>query len=128
MRDLVLIACDSSLARLSSAALQLPPDAAGRDPLGDVPKRLEIGHFSGIDAGQLGPAAETLLRRQLPHRHALSYLPGLGTELAKNSRALTVIPGADFASHVLRDVLFETITDSGLRAALRGGVPERAWN
>jgi len=134
--------------RLARAAFYLPPDAAGRDPLDDVAKRLEIEDFRAIDADRFDPAADMLLRRQLPaerlaalrglharyesvepgDRYALTYVPGLGTELAKNGRSLAVIPGADFASAYFGIWLGEKPVDSGLRAALRGGLPERARN
>ena len=104
------------------AALYLDPAGATDAWRGDVPKRLEIEYFWSIRAEDFGPAAELLLARSLApsvlaglreplerlharyedvrpgDRYALTYLPGRGTELAKNGESLVVVPGADFAS------------------------------
>lgn len=104
-----------------AAALYLAPGALGSEVLRDVSKRLELSYFWSIDAEDFGPvamqilermhSAETLerLRPRLERMHrsyrdiepgdrySLTYVPGRGTELALNGRALVTIPGADFA-------------------------------
>lgn len=94
------------------------PEAA----LDDVPKRLEIHYFHGVPGDAFGPAAERVLERSLDaetlselreridriaalyqdvepgDRYSLTYLPGRGTELARNGTPLGLIPGADFAT------------------------------
>lgn len=103
------------------AGLYLEPGEPASRALEDVPKRLEILYFWGIDGRDFGPAADTILERnfdaatldplrgrietlhrayrdvQPGDRYALTYVPGLGTELSLNDRPLATIPGADFA-------------------------------
>lgn len=103
------------------AGLYLPAGTAPQRALEDVPKRLELEYFWSIGGKDIAEAGDELLRRNVDDatfaslakrvkqinalyqdvepgdRYALSYVPGIGTELAKNGRALGVIPGADFA-------------------------------
>lgn len=103
------------------AALYVDRDIAAADPLGDVPKRLEISYFWDIDGDDIGAAGEDLVARNVdaatlerirPHldriralyedvrpgdRYALTYVPGRGTELALNGEVKGVIEGAEFA-------------------------------
>lgn len=133
-----------------AAALYLPPDVAAERALEDVPKRLEIEYFWGIEASDFGVAADRLLTERLGEegvaplrerldalharyeavkpgdRYALTYRPRLGTELAKNGRVLAVIPGADFASAYFGLWLGDQPIDSRLRDELRGGTSQRA--
>ena len=91
----------------------------------DVPKRLELEYFYSIAGEKFGPAGEEVLARNVPadaieplrerlrkigalyvdvvpgDRYALTYLPGRGTELAKNGKPLGTIEGADFAAAYL---------------------------
>lgn len=132
------------------AALYLPPEVASSDALGDVPRRLEIEYFWAIAAEDFGRAADTLLRRSLEperfaalrerlaelhasyeavepgDRYALSYRPGIGTEVARNGRPLAVVPGADFAEAYFGLWLGPDPIDARLRDALLGGTPTRA--
>lgn len=94
------------------------PDRA----LDDVPKRLELSYFWSIDGGDFGPAGEAILERNFGRetlaslrpqldeidrlyedvepgdRYSLTYLPGIGTELALNGESKGIIAGADFAA------------------------------
>jgi hypothetical protein len=103
------------------AALYLPTGTEPRRSLEDVAKRLELEYFWSIEGRDIAEAGDEMLRRNVDartfaalgdrlrqinalyedvkpgDRYALSYVPGVGTELAKNGRALGVIPGADFA-------------------------------
>jgi Chalcone isomerase-like len=103
-------------------ALYLAPEVAANRVLEDVPKRLEIEYFWSISApdfagatsegiaknvdpatlAQLQPRIDRINRLYLNvapgDRYALSYVPGVGTELALNGRALGSIEGADFAA------------------------------
>jgi hypothetical protein len=104
------------------AGLYLGDGVAPAAALDDVPKRLEIHYFHGIPGEKFGPAAESVLRRSLDpatfgalrervdrmaslfedvqpgDRYSLTYVPGRGTELAKNGEPLGSVPGADFAA------------------------------
>lgn len=128
-----------------AAALYLPAEVAGTSALADVPKRLEIQFFRAIEASAFGRAAEVLLERQVSpqtlaalaarirdlhdryesiepgERYALTYLPGVGTELAKNGRRLAVIPGSDFAAAYFAIWLGDDPIDPRLRDELRNG-------
>ena len=139
-----------ALIRAYAAALYMPPGVATESALDDVPKRLEIEYFWSIDAPDFGRAADQLLVEQLGiqgvaplrarldalharyesvepgDRYALTYWPGVGTELSKNGRSLTVIPGSDFASAYFGLWLGDQPIDIRLRDDLRGGSPQRA--
>ena len=90
--------------------------------LADVPKRLELSYFQNIKAGDFATAADQVLPDNVPaadiaalrpkidrlhslyrdikpgDRYALTYLPGVGTELALNGTPLGTVEGADFAA------------------------------
>ena len=124
------------------AALYLEPDTPGEAVLGDVPKRLEIEYFWGIPGEAFGRTADAFLARTLEpaqleqlaprlaalnrlyrdvepgDRYALTYRPGVGTELALNGRPLGVVPGADFARAYFGIWLGEEPIDAALRRQL----------
>jgi len=124
------------------AALYLPETA--RDPLADVPRRLEIEYFWSLDAEDIAGAGEALLERNVDaatlerirprvermhelfvdiepgDRYALTYLPGRVTELSHNGRTLGRVPGAEFAAAYFSIWLGEEPLDAGLRADLLG--------
>jgi hypothetical protein len=124
------------------AALYLGDDVDPGDVLADVPKRLELSYFWSISGPKFGKAgdeilaqnvdAETLarLRPRLDRlnalyqdvkpgdRYSLTYVPGVGTELALNDRPLGLIEGADFGSAYFRIWLGDRPLDSGLRDRL----------
>ncbi len=120
--------------------------------LDEVPKRPEVEYFRAVDAPDFGHPTEELLARSLPpaehaalrdrlaylhahyediepgDRYALTYLPGVGTELSKNGRRLAVVTGSDFAVACFSMWLGDDPIDTGLRDSLRNGLSERARN
>lgn len=104
------------------AGLYLPPEVPSRRVLDDVPKRLEIHYFWSIRAADIVRASDGLLARNVDpgtlaalrpridqlhgfyrdvragDRYALTYLPGVGTQLTLNGVSRGVVPGADFAA------------------------------
>jgi hypothetical protein len=113
-----------------------------RDVLGDVPRRLEIEYFWSIPSAQLATATvEGIARNTDPEtferlrsridrlnalyediepgdRYAITYLPGIGTELAHNGHHLGVIEGADFSSALFSIWLGDQPLDASLRKQL----------
>jgi hypothetical protein len=103
-------------------ALYLGDGIATDRVLADVPKRLELSYFRDIAASDFSTAADRVLPDNVPaatvaalrpkidrlhamyrdikpgDRYALTYLPGMGTELALNGTPLGVVEGADFAA------------------------------
>ncbi len=127
------------------AGLYLGPGVAPSAVLDDVPKRLEIHYFYAIDGEAFGPAASTVLRGSLDaatlarlepridamnalyedvvpgDRYALTYLPGIGTELSKNDVPRGTVSGADFAAAYFSIWLGAKPIDSDLREQLVEG-------
>ncbi|HSA61768.1 MAG TPA: chalcone isomerase family protein [Nitrospiraceae bacterium] len=103
-------------------ALYLQPGVEPDMVLSDVPKRLELSYFRALKAGDFGQAADKVLADNVPpatiatlkpriermhrlyedvkpgDRYGLTYLPGVGTELALNGQRKGIIEGADFAA------------------------------
>jgi hypothetical protein len=124
------------------AALYLGAGVAPGDALGDVAKRLEAEYFWAIAGRDFGPATVEGMRRNVDaatlealrlrlaqfaalfvdvqpgDRYALTYLPGVGTELSLNGRALGTIPGADFAAALFAIWLGPQPLDGDLKRAL----------
>jgi hypothetical protein len=108
--------------RVYAAALYLAHSDDARRVLEDVPKRLEIYYFHNTPknmmietadktiAGNLTSEELAAVRARVDQFHGLyrdprrgdrftiTYLPGVGTELAFNGEPQGVIPGADFAA------------------------------
>ncbi len=127
------------------AALYLGEKTPPANVLADAPKRLEIEYFYAIKATGFANAttegiaanvpAETLatLRPRIDRlntlyrdvkpgdRYALTYVPGVGTELALNGTALGTVEGADFAAAVFAIWLGPKAIDASLKAQLLGG-------
>ncbi|MCX5740179.1 MAG: chalcone isomerase family protein, partial [Proteobacteria bacterium] len=125
------------LIRAYAAALYLAPGAAAERALEDVPKRLEIEYFWSLQAEDFASAADELLARIEPadrlaalrgrlryfharyediepgDRYALTYFPGVGTELSKNGRSLAVVEGSDFAAAYFAMWLGDDPIDAG---------------
>jgi len=119
-------------------------EGAGPEPQADVPRRLELQYFVGIEGPGFGRAADELLKDALRpeelaplrdridqlhdayvdvkpgDRYALTYLPGRGTELALNGRPLALVPGEDFARAYFAIWTGREPIDRGLRDALLG--------
>jgi hypothetical protein len=124
------------------AGLYLADPAGLEDPLADVPKRLELSYFWSIDGDDFGPAGETILERNFGRqalsalrpqldqigrlyedvepgdRYSLTYIPGVGTELALNGVRKGVIEGADFAAKYFAIWLGPKPLDASLRNQL----------
>ena len=124
------------------AALYLEPGATAASVLEAVPKRLELEYFWNIGGEKFGPVAESALARNVNEkslerlrpqiealhqayvdvepgdRYALTYLPGEGTELAKNGTRLALVPGEEFARAYFRIWLGEAPLDRDLRDQL----------
>jgi len=108
----------------------------------DKPKRLELHYFYSIAGNKFGGAADELLGRWMSpqelaplrqrldalhalyrdvspgDRYALTYVPGVGTELALNNEPLGVIEGADFAGAYFSIWLGAVPLDESLRDQL----------
>lgn len=124
------------------AALYLGGGVVPSDVLGDVPKRLEIHYFWNLDGGDIAKAGDEILARNVDaetlatlrprldqinalfenvkpgDRYALTYVPGVGTELSLNEQRKGVIPGADFAAAYFRIWLGEQPIDTAFRDQL----------
>jgi hypothetical protein len=126
------------------AALYLGPGAEPEQVLADVPRRLEIEYFwpieasdfalatlegiaRNVDAGTFARLRERIERINRAYRdvepgdrYALSYVPGFGTELARNGEPLCVVEGADFAAGIFSIWLGPAPLDRSLKAQLLG--------
>jgi len=126
------------------AALYLGESARPTDVLADAAKRLEIEYFYGIPAAgfvnatnegiaaNVSPETLARLRPRIDRlnllyrdvkpgdRYALTYVPGVGTELALNGTTLGTIEGADFAAAVFAIWLGPKAIDESLKAQLLG--------
>jgi hypothetical protein len=127
--------------------LYLPPESAADRALEDIPKRLEFHYLVSIDGKDFGPAGEKILQRNFTpeelapladrlariraayrdvkegDRYALTYLPGVGTELSLNGVPLVTIEGADFARAYFSIWLGKKPLDEGFRRELLRGLP-----
>ena len=132
------------------AALYLDESFAGEATpntvLADVRRRLEIEYFWPIPADKFAnatvegisrstdPATFERLRRSIDRinqlyedveagdRYALTYVPGIGTELALNGRRLGVVEGADFSAALFAIWIGEESLDESLRRQLLAGI------
>jgi hypothetical protein len=110
--------------------------------LDDVPKRLEIQYFWSIGAEDIVEAGTRGIEANVDEadlaglrdridvmnrlyedvapgdRYALTYLPGVGTELSLNGSAKGVVVGADFAKAIFSIWLGETPLDESLKRRL----------
>jgi hypothetical protein len=107
-----------------TGALYLEEGASADDVLSDRAKRIELEYMRPIKGKDFGPATEKMIIKNvesetytkiLPQlkyhnslyedvrpgdRYSLTYIPGIGTELALNGESKGIIEGADFASAV----------------------------
>ena len=124
------------------AALYLGDSATPATVLSDVPKRLELRYFYAIKGPDFGRAGDKVLAENIDavtmaklrprldrlnalyedvnpgDRYALTYVPGVGTELSKNGKAKGVIEGADFAAAYFSVWLGSKPLDESLRQQL----------
>jgi hypothetical protein len=127
-----------------AGALYTEPGIGAETVLSDTPKRLEIEYFQAIKGKDFGPATYEGLSNNLDpaeierlrpridyhnglyvdvqpgDRYALTYIPGMGTELALNQRPVGVIEGADFAAAIFSLWLGENPFDRQFKNALLG--------
>jgi hypothetical protein len=127
-----------------AGALYTQPGLAPETVLSDTPKRLEIEYFHALKGKDFGPAtykglsnnldaaAIERLRPRIDYhnslyvdvqpgdRYALTYVPGVGTELALNGRPIGTIEGADFAAAIFSLWLGENPYDRQFKNALLG--------
>jgi hypothetical protein len=125
-----------------AAALYLGEQVAPERVLDEVPRRLEIEYFWSIPAEAFSEAmfegvarnvdADTLRRLREPmqrfsalyedvepgDRYALTYIPGVGTELALNGERKGLVEGDDFSSALFSIWLGERAFDAALRERL----------
>ena len=104
------------------SALYLGEGVKPSEVLKDVPKRIEIHYFWNLEGKEIAKAADKLLAENISvsrletiraeidemnalyenvkagDRYSLTYLPGVGTELALNGKKKGLVPGAEFAS------------------------------
>jgi hypothetical protein len=127
-----------------AGALYTLPGLTPETVLSDTPKRLEVEYFHALKGKDFGPATYKGLEKNLDaeeidslrsridyhnslyvdvqpgDRYALTYLPGVGTELALNGQPMGVIEGADFASAIFSLWLGENPFDKKFKNALLG--------
>ena len=127
-----------------AGALYTQPGLAPETVLSDTPKRLEIEYFHALKGKDFGPATYQGLSKNLDavamerlrpridyhnslyvdvqpgDRYALTYVPGVGTELALNGQPIGVIEGADFAAAIFSLWLGENPYDRQFKNALLG--------
>ncbi len=130
--------------KVYASAHYLPPGSTRPGPEADQPRRLEFSYLVAIDGRDFGKAADDILARGFPaevlaplrerlgrlhaayvdvkpgDRYALTYLPGVGTELSHNGRRLALVEGADFARVYYAIWLGDAPIDTGLRDRLLG--------
>jgi hypothetical protein len=124
------------------AGLYLGPGANAENILADTPKRLEISYFWSISAERFVTSTREAIERNSdpatlqkigPHvdrflalyrsvqpgdRYALTYVPGVGTELALNGTPLGSIPGPEFAAAVFGVWFGDREIDTALKKSL----------
>jgi hypothetical protein len=124
------------------AALYVGEGFGPGEVLADVPKRLELQYFWGISAPKFAKAGDEILARNIDaetlvklrprlarlnalyrnvkpgDRYSLTYVPGIGTELALNDEQLGIVEGADFGAAYFRIWLGDHPLDVGLRDQL----------
>lgn len=127
-----------------AGALYTLPGLEPSAVLTDTPKRLEVEYFHALKGKDFGPAtyeglADNLdaaeieqLRPKIDYhnslykdvkpgdRYALTYVPGIGTELALNGQPMGVIEGADFAAAIFSLWLGEKPYDQRFKQELLG--------
>jgi len=124
------------------AALYLGERVSPDRVLDDVPRRLEIEYFWSIPADAFARATIEGIRRNVTpealerlrgsieqlnmlyedvepgDRYAITYVPGIGTELAYNGEPLGIVPGAEFSAALFAIWLGDEALDAPLREQL----------
>ena len=127
-----------------AGALYMPETVAPEDVLTDVPKHLELSYFHAIKGEDFGAATLKVMRKNVDSatmarlmpkvtkfnslyvdvapgdRYAITYVPGQGTTLRINGKAIGTIPGADFAAAIFSLWLGPEPIDKQFKYALLG--------
>lgn len=134
-----------TLIRVFDARFYLGVDVpADADPLGDVPKRLELKYAVSISADDFIASGDKALKATLSEdqlasiqdgvdainkaykdvssgdRYTLTYIPGEGTTLALNDEVLTLIESAEFGQYYFHIWLGKEPVNARLRDRLLG--------
>lgn len=135
-----------TLIRVFDARFYLGADVSSdADPLGDVPKRLELEYAVSISADDFIASGNKALKTTLSSeqlasiqegvdtinkaykdvssgdRYTLTYIPGEGTTLALNDEVLTLIESAEFGQYYFHIWLGAEPVSARLRDRLLGG-------
>jgi hypothetical protein len=124
------------------AGLYLGEGVSADNVLSDVPKRLEINYFHAINGKDFGRAGDQIMAQNVDpaelarlrpridrlnalyvdvqpgDRYSLTYVPGVGTQLALNGQPRGTIEGADFAAAVFSIWLGPKPIDASLKSQL----------
>jgi hypothetical protein len=124
------------------SALYLGEGVKPEQVFDDVPKRLEIGYLRSFSKAMIVDAGNDALAENVPAGtlariqpqvdainamyedvkagdvYALTYIPGLGTELALNGVRKGVVPGAEFGAQYFKIWLGASDAVQDLKAAL----------
>ena len=130
--------------KVYAGALYALAETAPDGIMADTPKRLEVEYFLALNGEDFGPATykglannisaveiERLRTRIDYHnslyadvkpgdRYSLTYVPGVGTELALNGEPRGTIPGADFAAAIFSLWLGDQPIDKRFKRSLLG--------
>lgn len=130
--------------KVYTAAFYLESDASVDEVLDDTAKRFEVSYLRPFDAKDFGNATDEALRKSISSseikrlrsridyhnslyesvekgdRYAVTYIPGKGTELARNGSVVGVIEGADFAAALFSIWVGDNPIDQKFRQELLG--------
>ena len=131
--------------KVYNAAFYLESGATLDEVLDDKAKRFEVAYLRSFDGEDFGEATYKALRKSISaeeierlrpridyhnslyesvapgDRYAVTYIPGKGTELARNGKAVGVIEGADFAAALFSIWVGDNPIDQNFRQDLLGG-------
>ena len=127
-----------------NAAFYLESGATVDEVLGDNAKRFEVSYLRSFDGEDFGNATYKALRKSISaseierlrpridyhnslyesvvpgDRYSVTYIPGKGTELARNGKPVGVIEGADFAVALFSIWVGDNPIDQKFRQELLG--------
>jgi hypothetical protein len=130
--------------KVYNAAFYLESGASVDEVLDDKAKRFEVSYLRSFSGEDFGDATYKALRKSIPEpeidrlrprieyhnslyesvqpgdRYAVTYIPGRGTELARNGKLVGVIEGADFAAALFSIWVGENPIDPDFKNALLG--------
>ena len=127
-----------------NAAFYLESGTSVDEVLGDNAKRFEVSYLRSFDGEDFGNATYEALRKSIPaseierlrpridyhnslyeavvpgDRYSVTYIPGKGTELARNGVVVGLIEGADFAAALFSIWVGDNPIDNKFRRQLLG--------